>query len=237
MRSPKHIAIIPDGNRRWARSRGLSTIQGHKAGYKNSVELVKKAHELDIKTLTFWAFSTENWNRSSHEVSYLMKIFETFVDDHLREALKNKTKLTHLGRKDRIPKTLLRKILDAEKKTKDFSAYYLNIALDYGGRDEILRTTQKILKFKLRSFDKTQDKFLNLTEKTFSHHLDTGELPYPDPDMIIRPGGEYRLSGFMLWQSPYSELFFPPENFPDFTPDKLENLVRDFSQRQRRFGA
>lgn len=226
-----HVAIIPDGNRRWAKERGMTTKQGHLQGYKNSIGLVKKARELDITVLTFWAFSTENWSRTRSEVSYLMKIYETFIDEHLREALKNETRLTHLGRKDRIPESLLTKITNAENKTKHFTTRYLNIALDYGGRDEITRAINKLL-----ASNKVQDTRYKITEAQFGKHLDTGFLPFPDPDIIIRTGGEYRTSGFLLYQSAYSEYYFPEEMFPDFTPEKLEAIVRDFKNRQRRFG-
>ncbi len=226
-----HLAIIPDGNRRWAKSKGLSTKQGHIKGYRNSINLVKKARELGITVLTFWAFSTENWTRSATEVSYLMKIYESFIDTHLKEALKNDTRLTHLGRKDRIPKSLLAKILNAEEKTKHFTTRYLNIALDYGGRDEILRAINKLL-----ASNKIQETRNKLTEDSFSEFLDTGFLPYPDPDIIIRTSGEYRTSGFLPWQSVYSEFFFPEESFPDFTGDKMESIVKEYEARQRRFG-
>ncbi len=225
---PHHIAIIPDGNRRWAKDRGLPTIVGHERGYNNAVKLTDKARQLGIHTLTFWAFSTENWDRESEEISYLMKIFESFMDRHLDDALKNETRLTHLGRKDRIPKKLIEKILNAQEQTKAFTRHYLNIAIDYGGRDEIVRTMKRIQNSELR--------IQNLTEDDISNNIDTAGQPYPNPDVIIRTSKEFRLSGFMLWQSQYSELFFPDVFFPDFSPGHLEKVVKEFSARQRRFG-
>ncbi len=228
MNIPNHVAIIPDGNRRWAKEKGLVTLEGHKKGYQRAIEIGKRARKMGIKVMTFWAFSTENWERTKKEVSYLMNIYKLLVDQYLKEALKEEIKIIHLGRKDRINKTLRKKISDAEEKTKHFNKYYLAIALDYGGRDEVLRAAEKIRnsKFEIR----------NLTEQSFAQLLDTKDLPYPNPDLIIRPGGESRLSGFMLWQSQYSEFVFIKKNFPDFTPDDFEACIKEYMDRQRRFG-
>lgn len=223
---PTHLAIIPDGNRRWARERGLPTFEGHRLGYQRGIELGEKARELGIKHLTFWAFSTENWNRTKEEISYLMKIFKNLVDQYLKEALKNEIKIIHLGRKDRIDQELRDKISIAEEKTKNFNRYYLNLALDYGGRDEIIRAIEKIKTIDNNSLEITQD--------NFSQFLDTFEIP--DPDLVIRTSGEIRTSGFMIWQSAYSEWIFYPKYFPDFTPADLEKCLEEFARRQRRFG-
>lgn len=223
---PTHLAIIPDGNRRWARERGLPTFEGHRLGYQRGIELGEKARELGIKHLTFWAFSTENWNRTKEETSYLMKIFKNLVDQYLKEALKNEIKIIHLGRKDRIDQELRDKISIAEEKTKNFNRYYLNLALDYGGRDEIIRAIEKIKTIDNNSLEITQD--------NFSQFLDTFEIP--DPDLVIRTSGEIRTSGFMIWQSAYSEWIFYPKYFPDFTPADLEKCLEEFARRQRRFG-
>ncbi|MCX7881187.1 MAG: polyprenyl diphosphate synthase [Patescibacteria group bacterium] len=224
--SLKHIAIIPDGNRRWARERGLPTFFGHKKGFDQSISLSKKSRELGIKILTFWAFSTENWKRSKEEVNYLMKLYEEMIDKNLKEALREKVRIIHLGRKDRLNQKLKEKIIDAEEKTKHFNKYYLTIALDYGGVDEILRTINKIKKLKIN----------NLDEKIFEKNLDTKDLPYPNPDLVIRTSGEVRTSGFMIWQTAYSEWIFYPKYFPDFTPSDLEKCVKEYQERQRRFG-
>ena len=225
---PKHVAIIPDGNRRWAKEKGLPTLEGHKKGYQQAIEIGRRARRMGIKVLTLWAFSTENWERAKDEVGYLMNIFDFIIDQYLKEALKEKIRIIHLGRKDRINESLRNKIVNAEEKTKNFNKYYLAIALDYGGRDEILRATEQISNFKL--------KIKNLSEEKFDCYLDTRDLPYPNPDLIIRPGGENRLSGFMLWQSQYSELVFIKKYFPDFTPDDFETCVKEYLDRQRRFG-
>lgn len=225
---PKHIAIIPDGNRRWAKSQGLSIDEGHRRGYEAVFKIGKKAREMGVKTLTFWGFSSENWNRSKVEVTGLMKIFENMADRYLEEALKHKIRIVHLGRKDRIPKSLADKIRQTENKTKSFSQYYLGIAIDYGGRDEIIRGIKRIQNSKVKS--------QNLDEKSFSRFLDTKALPYPNPDLIIRTSGEQRTSGLLVWQAAYSEYIFVKKHFPDFTGGDLEKCIKEYMGRQRRFG-
>jgi len=221
---PNHVAIIPDGNRRWARERGLPTFEGHRKGFSIMKNIAKKAREIGIKVLTIWAFSTENWNRSKEEIVYLMDIYESWVDEHLKTALKDKVRIIHLGRKDRIKKSLADKLADAEEKTRDFNKFYLCIALDYGGKDEIVRAINKIKNNK------------NMSEKGFEKFLDTYDLPYPNPDLIIRTSGEYRTSGFMIWQASYAELIILDKHLPDFTEDDFEESIKKYSKRNRRFG-
>lgn len=225
-----HLAIIPDGNRRWAKERGLPTFYGHKKGFDQSINLSKKARELGIKILTFWAFSTENWKRTEEEINYLMNLYEQMIDKNLEIALKEKIRIIHLGRKDRIKKRLKEKIIFAEEKTKNFNKYYLTIALDYGGQDEIIRAINNLNSQNLNR------KTFNLDENTFNQFLDTRNLPYPEPDLIIRTGGEMRTSGFMIWQAAYSEWIFYPKYFPDFTSDDLEKCINEYTKRERRFG-
>lgn len=222
----KHVAIIPDGNRRWAKKRGLPTIEGHRRGFNRAKELTKKARELGIEILTLWAFSTENWKRSKDEVGYLMKIYERWIDDYLKEAIVDKVRLIHIGRKDRINKTLLEKIQNAEEQTKTFRKNTLVLALDYGGQDEILRAVQKLIK------DKPESE--NIDEALLSSYLDTKDIP--NPDLIIRTSGEKRLSGFLLWGSAYAEFAFIDECFPDFTTDLFEKCIDEYRKRLRRFG-
>ena len=217
----KHLALIPDGNRRWAKAKGLPTLIGHQRGFDRANELVKEARNLGIKIVTLWAFSTENWKRSQEEVGYLMELYLKMIDRHLKEALENSTRIIHIGRKDRINERLRNKIQAAEEKTKDFTKYYLVIALDYGGRDEIIRAINQKE---------------HLTEENIGRYLDTKALPYPNPDLIIRTSGEYRMSGFMLWQSAYSEYYFSQKHFPDFSKEDLHQAVLEFNQRKRRFG-
>lgn len=225
---PKHVAIIPDGNRRWAKARKLPTFEGHRRGFERVLEITRKARELGIKVLTIWAFSTENWEREKEEVGYLMKLYEQMVKKHLQEALENEVRIIHLGRKDRINGGLLKKIIKAEEETRHFNKYYLCIALDYGGRDEIARAEQKVQrsKFKVQSVNTTD----------FNNFLDTKDLPYPDVDIIIRTSGEKRSSGLLLWQSAYSEFFFENKYFPDFTAIDFEAAIGEYQKRSRRFG-
>lgn len=216
-----HIAIIADGNRRWARERNLPSFEGHRQGFENIKKLSKKGKELGIKIMTFWVFSTENWKREEKEVRYLMGLAERVIEAQMEEAIAEETRIVHIGRKDRLPEILRKKVENAEEKTKQFSKYYFVIALDYGGHDEINRSVKKM---NLAQSDKIED------------FLDTHTLPFPNPDLIIRTGGEERLSGFMTWQSAYSEYFFSPLHFPDFGPDSLINALQEFNTRKRRFG-
>jgi len=225
---PNHVAIIPDGNRRWAKEHGLPSLEGHRRGFDVAVKIGKKIRSLGIHTMTMWAFSTENWNRSVEEVSYLMKLYETFIEKNLRQALKEKIRIIHLGRKDRISKKLLERIQNSEEKTKNFKDYILNIALDYGGRDEIIRTIKKISNSKFQT--------PNLSEENFGEFLDTANQPHPNPDLIIRTSGEQRTSGLMIWQAAYAEYIFIKKHFPDIKDKDIEIAVEEYSQRQRRFG-
>ncbi len=228
MKTLNHLAIIPDGNRRWAKKKGLPTFYGHKKGSERFIELSKKSRDLGIKVLSFWAFSTENWQRDSKEISYLMDLFEQLIDKNLKIALKEEIRIVHLGRKDRLKNELRERVIKVEEQTKKFNRYYLAIALDYGGHDEILRAVKKIIDQNISSTDLNAD--------TFSNFLDTKDLPYPYPDLIIRTSGEIRTSGFMIWQSAYSEWIFSPKYFPDFTSIDLENCIKEYFKRERRFG-
>lgn len=225
---PNHIAIVPDGNRRWARARGLDTLEGHKAGFDATTKLARAAREMGVHTMSLWGFSTENWDRTEREISYLMKLYESLIEKHLKEALKDGVRLIHLGRKDRLPKALLAKIADAEEKTRENTAYVMNICLDHGGRDEIVRAAQRIIAAGETSGDLTEDKFAT--------YMDTSDQPYPYVDMIIRTSGEQRTSGMLLWQTAYAEMYWEVDHFPDFTPEKLRESILDFSRRRRRFG-
>lgn len=225
---PDHIAIIPDGNRRWARARGLNTLEGHRKGFDRAVEVSRAARELGVHTVTLWGFSTENWDRAKEEVSYLMQLYGKLVDDYLKEANKEKVKIIHLGRKDRIPKALLKKIVYAENETKDNTKHIVNIAIDYGGQDDIIRATRAMIR------DKVMPQ--KVDKELFEKYLDTKDQPYPYVDLIIRTSGEQRTSGFLLWQSAYSEMYWEDGHFPDFTPEKLREAILDYSRRRRRFG-
>lgn len=217
---PTHVAVILDGNRRWAKEKGLPTLEGHRRGFNRVIELGKKARDLGIKVFTVWAFSTENWNRTTEEKVYLMKLYEMAIEQNLKEALKNQIRIIHLGRKDRLPQTLIEKIRDAEERTKNFTKYYFCIGLDYGGRDEIVRAIEK-----------------NRTgEEKFDTWLDTKNLPQSDVDLVIRTGGEQRTSGFMIWQAAYAEYIFVKKFLPDYSAKDFQDSIHEYQQRQRRFG-
>ncbi len=240
---PHHVAIIPDGNRRWATAHGLPSLEGHRRGFNRVVPLVKAARKLGIHTLTLWAFSTENWNRAPEEIQYLMKLYEKLIDGNLAEAKKEGARIYHLGRKDRIPLNLRSKIERAENETRGNQKYVLNIALDYGGQDEILRATEKIVAA-VEAKQMTVKDLWNIDDRhpgehpyyDFHHFLDTGYQPYPYPDLIIRTSGEQRLSGFLSWQAAYAELYFEEGHFPDFTTEKLKIALEEYARRHRRFG-
>ncbi len=224
---PQHIVIIPDGNRRWAKERNLDSLLGHKAGVENLFKLIEKGNELGVKYMTFWGFSTENYKRDEAEVKYLFNdIFYESAKKYISEIDKYNAGFRHIGRKDRMPKKVSDLFNEIEEKTKDRTEKIVTIAIDYGGRDEILRAVKKMMA------DNISEEGIN--EELLSSYLDTHGLP--DPDMIIRTSGEKRLSGFMPWQTVYSELFFVDDYFPDFTPDKLEDILKLYSQRNRRFG-
>ncbi len=225
---PNHITIIPDGNRRWAREHGLPTLEGHRRGFEAARKIVRHTREIGIHTLSLWAFSTENWERTKKEVSYLMKLYAEMTDKFLKEAIEDGVRIVHLGRTDRIPNFLLKKVQNAQEKTAGYKKNILNIALDYGGRDEIIRAINRIGNLKLE--------IGNLTEENFPKFLDTAGQPYPNPDLIIRTSGEMRTSGFMIWQAAYAEYIFLDKYFPDIKPTDIDEAISKFSKRQRRLG-
>ncbi len=218
-------------------------MEGHRRGSEAVSEVTRVSREYGISTMTLWAFSTENWNRSKEELSYLMNLYADYADKYLEEAISEGTRVTHLGRKEGIPRKLREKIILAEEKSKDNSKYYLNICLDYGGHDEILRATKKII-VDIQSGKITADDLFKETGQyngkypyyLYKDYLDTKDQPFPYPDLIIRTSGEQRLSGFLLWQSVYSELYFPQVHMPDFRREEFEKALLDFASRERRFG-
>ncbi len=225
---PNHIAFILDGNRRWARSRNLHPSEGHKAGYLAMKKVAKTAREWGIHTVTLWGFSTENWERSTEETGNIMRLISKFLEDFKREAKEEEIRFIHLGRKDRLPKAIVKEMTKLEEETKDYKKHVLNIALDYGGKDEIVRATRKIIKDNV-----DPDK---LDENLFAKYLDTGNQPYPYVDLFIRPSGEQRTSGLLPWQMSYAEIYWEQDHLPDMTPTKLKEAILDYSRRRRRFG-
>lgn len=223
---PNHIAIIPDGNRRWATSKGLDPGEGHKksGSFENLLPLLEEAQNIGVKYVTFWAFSTENWNRSKGEIRLLFDLISKWSKEFREYAVRNQIRFRHIGRRDRLPKRLMREIEKAEEATKDFSKFNVQICLDYGGRDEIVRAINKLLKEGIQQ----------INEGDIINYLDSSGIP--DPDMIIRTSGEQRTSGFMSFQSAYAEFYFADVNFPDFSPEELRKAVAEFQSRKRRFG-
>lgn len=223
---PTHIAIIPDGNRRWARSKGLPSFEGHRRGFDAMFKLLKHSKKLGIKCFTLWMFSTENWKRDKDEVNYLMDLAIKRVTSLGKDLIKEKIRFIHLGRKDRIPTKLAEALTQLENATKDFTEFTLNIALDYGGRDDIVTMVKNVVKQQLSESE--------ITEQLICDNLYTKYSP--DPDLIIRTSGEQRLSGFMPWQAVYSELYFADFHCPEFTPSKLDTILATYANRDRRFG-
>ena len=225
-----HIGIIMDGNGRWAADKGWPRSFGHRAGAKKVSEIIKYCPELKVKTLTLYAFSTENWKRAAHEVSSLMRLFRGYLQTKYLEVVKNNIKVKFLGDTKPLPKDILLQMKKLERDTKKNNGFFLNIALNYGGRNEIIRSTKKIAK------DLLSDKISidDINETLFSSYLDTSGQK--DPDLIIRTAGEMRLSNFLLWQSVYSELYFSNKMWPEFNTQDFEMAVYSFRKRNRKFG-
>lgn len=225
-RIARHIAIIMDGNGRWAISRGLPRLAGHRAGTENLRRLIESCVEFGIQYLTLYAFSTENWGRPVEEVRGLMRILEDVIDRELRELHQEGVQLRHIGRLDRIKPSLKRKVLNAIELTRNNQRLTLNIAFNYGGRDEIVWAIRKIIADGISSDDVTQE--------LVSQYLFTAGVP--DPDLIIRTSGELRGSNFLIWQGAYAEWYFTPVYWPDFGKEELRAALDEFSQRDRRYG-
>ena len=226
---PDHIAVVLDGNGRWARSRGLPPTKGHEAGAKAVRTILDTTRNLGVHTLTLWGFSTENWKRPPTEVKKILGLVRKYLQNELKDAKKEGVRFCHLGRKDRLPKSLLKWIQKAEAETRNNNKYILNIALDYGGRDELLRAVKKLIE---DGIDVDE-----IDENLFASYLDTAGQPYPYPDLYIRTSGEQSTSGFLPWQMVYSEFYFEQDHLPDMTPEKLKAAILDYSRRRRRFGA
>jgi undecaprenyl diphosphate synthase len=225
-RKPRHIAIIMDGNGRWAISRGLPRLAGHRAGTENLRRVIEACVEFEIEYLTLYAFSTENWGRPIEEVQGLMRILEDVIDRELRELHEEGVQLRHIGRLDRLKPSLKQKVLDAIELTKNNSRLILNIAFNYGGRDEIIWAIRHIIEAGVKVEDVTED--------LVSQYLFTAGVP--DPDLIIRTSGELRGSNFLIWQGAYAEWYFTPTYWPDFGKEELGKAIDEFIQRDRRYG-
>ncbi len=223
---PQHIAIICDGNRRWAKERGLPPIAGHTYAFEKTFNnLVDTAINITLPYLTFWVFSTENWDRSADEIDWLMKLFRQGFRK-LKKYDKKNVRFKHIGEMSRLPEDIQEELKSLIEQTKNNTGLTLTIAANYGGRDEIVRAVKRMVK---SGFDVN-----NLTVDNFHQFLDTNGAP--DPDFIIRTSGELRMSGFMSWQNQYSEFYFPKTKFPDFNGKELLKAIEEFNLRQRRFG-
>jgi undecaprenyl diphosphate synthase len=223
---PAHVAIIMDGNGRWALSRGLPRLAGHRAGTENLRRVIEACIEFGIRYLTIYAFSTENWGRPEEEVQGLMEIFEDVIDRELQELYDQGVQLRHIGRLDRLKPTFREKVIHAVDFTKENTRLILNIAFNYGGRDEIVCAIQHMIEDGVKTDDVTAD--------LVSQYLFTAGVP--DPDLIIRTSGELRGSNFLIWQGAYSEWYFPPTYWPDFDKEELRKALEEFQRRERRYG-
>lgn len=225
-RIPRHVAIIMDGNGRWARARGLPRLAGHRAGTDNLRRVLRAVVEFDVKILTLYAFSTENWGRPESEVRGLLSIFERMIDRELAELHEEGVQVRHIGRLEHISPKFQQKVLDAVALTKNNQRLILNIAFDYGGRAELVDAIRRIVADGVS--------VEQIDEALVSHYLYTANCP--DPDLIIRTSGEMRLSNFLIWQAAYAEIYMTPTLWPDFDKDELYQALRAYSERERRFG-
>lgn len=228
--TPNHIAIIMDGNGRWAKSKGLHRVEGHKRGVDVSENIIDSAASIGIKYLTLYAFSRENWNRPQTEVSALMQLLKHFLLSKKEKMLHNGVRLKAIGNLDLLPTEVRQTLEDTMRETASGDGLTLILALSYGARDEILRSVKKLV----QRIDVEKDFLTDIDENTFSSLLDTSGIP--DPDLIIRTSGEHRLSNFLLWQAAYAEFVFEDCLWPDFTEEHLLKAIRDYQSRERRYG-
>ena len=227
---PKHVAIIMDGNGRWAKKRGLPRSAGHHAGINRVREIVRAAAELDIKVITLFAFSTENWNRPPREINMLMGALVRFLDKEIKDLMKNNIRFQVIGRDNPLPELVINKIRQAEKLTSENTGLKLILALNYGGRAEIVDAVRKFAIL----VNKKDYKVNQLDEELFSRFLYAPDLP--EPDLLIRTSGELRISNFLIWQLAYAELYFSYKNWPAFTKGDLLQAIAEYQKRHRRFG-
>lgn len=227
---PQHIAIIMDGNGRWAKKRGLPRTAGHKAGGETFRNIANYCRSIGVKYFTVYAFSTENWKRSEEEVGALMVLLERYLTEGLRDMEKNKVTFRFFGDLSRLNPKLQKLCLEAQERSKEYHEVQVNFCLNYGGRDEIVRAARAFAA-DVAAGKCTAD---SLSESVFENYLDSAGVP--DPELIIRPSGEMRLSNFLSWQSAYSEFVFMDVLWPDFSPEDLEKAIDEYNTRNRRFG-
>ena len=230
MKIPQHVAIILDGNGRWAKSKGMPRNYGHTMGAKNVETVCKAAHDMGIRYLTLYAFSTENWNRPAGEVSALMTLLDSYLKNCQRTAKKNNMRVRVIGDISRLSEKFQKNIRELEAVSAGYTGLNLQIAINYGSRDEMLRAMKKML----AAYDSGRLSAEELDEARFASYLDTAEIP--DPDLLIRTSGEQRLSNYLLWQLAYSEFYFTEVPWPDFDEKELQRAIEAYQLRDRRFG-
>ncbi|MGD9569722.1 MAG: isoprenyl transferase [Sedimentibacter sp.] len=227
---PNHLAVIMDGNRRWAKNKNLPTSQGHKEGALRVTDIVRNSVDLGIKYLSIYAFSTENWRRDKKEVDYLMNLLVEFVVKELDYLHKNDVKITLMGNIDDLPEKTKKEVIRSIELTKNNKKLHLNIALSYGSRSEIVNAVKKVI----NDYEKNKINIDEINEESFKNYLFTYEMP--DPDLLIRTSGEIRLSNFLLYQLAYSEFYFTDIMWPDFNKEELLKAIDSFQNRKRRYG-
>lgn len=230
MNVPQHVAIILDGNGRWAKSKGMPRNYGHTQGAKNVERICEDGYKMGIKYLTVYAFSTENWSRPKGEIDALMTLLRNYMKTCLKTAAKNDMKVRVIGDKTRLDEDIQKRIAELEEATKNNGGLNFQIAINYGGRDELLRATRQIVK------DCTEGKLTSdeISEDVFEKYLDTHDIP--DPDLLIRTSGELRISNYLLWQIAYSEIYVTEVPWPDFTKEELVKAIETYNSRDRRYG-
>lgn len=226
---PQHIGFIMDGNGRWAKKRGLPRTYGHKEGAQAFREIVKHCKEIGIKYITFYAFSTENWSRPKDEVSALMTLFNEYLDE-ADELTEKSTRLVFLGDKSKFSSEMQKKMINIEEKSKNYNEMTVALAMNYGGRDDIVHSVKRVAQMIQQGTVNVDD----IDEQLISQNLYTGDIP--DVDLVIRPSGEKRISNFLIWQSSYAEFYFTDVLWPDFSGKELDKALEDYSLRNRRFG-
>ena len=228
---PEHIAIIMDGNRRWAKAKGLPVALGHKEGGKTVEKVVRHANKIGIKYITVYAFSTENWKRKSEEVSGLMALMQSYLDDYTKRADSDNIKVQFIGNREQLSQRMLKSMDECAERTKNNTGTVFTIAINYGGRREIIEAVKNIASDIKEGNLQIED----INEELISENLNTKNIP--DPDLLIRTSGEIRTSNFLPWQIVYSEFIFVQKNWPDFNENDLEESIEEFKRRNRKFGA
>lgn len=226
---PVHIGIIMDGNGRWAQRRGLVRTQGHLEGLKTAKKITKAASDLGVKYLTLYAFSTENWKRASDEVNFIMGLIKQYLRAEFDFSVRNRFRIRYTGDFEKLPADIQKEISGTISKTENFDGMQVILAINYGGRDEIVRAFRKL------SAEKSRSDIINIIENDIRAYLDNPDIP--DPDLIIRSAGEYRTSNFLLWEGAYSEFYVSQKLWPDWDREDLEAAIENFSKRERRFGS